>query len=167
MIVAERHEETDPDGSSAVDPEQFRQVLARFAAGVTIVTTWADDVDHAMTATAFSSLSLDPPLVLVCVDKSARFHSAILASGEWAVSILSEDAEAISSWLATRGRQLQDQLGGIGHSRGQTRAALLTDAIGWIECRTWATYEGGDHTIVVGEVLAAELAPDPDRKSVV
>jgi flavin reductase (DIM6/NTAB) family NADH-FMN oxidoreductase RutF len=144
--------------SHRLTPEEFRAALGRFATGVTVVTAVADGVDHAMTASALASVSLDPPLVLVCVAHRARFHEAISAAGEWALSVLPAGATDTAAWFATRGRPLETQLAGFGHSRGPlTGAALLADAISTIECRTWATYDGGDHAIVVGEVLAAEV----------
>lgn len=141
----------------------FRDVLGRFASGVTVATTVADGVDHAMTASAFCSVSLDPPLVLVVVDRRNRFHDAVLASGTWGVSVLSEDGQDDASWLARRGRPLEDQLDRVPHRRGAaTGVALLERAIAWLECRTWQTYDGGDHTIVVGEVVDASVRADAD-----
>lgn len=156
-------EELDAGGSTGpqpVGPDAYRQALARFATGVAVATTYADGLDYAMTVTAFTSVSLAPPLVLVCVEKRARFHDAVLKSGRWAVSILGRGATEVSDRLARRGRPLAGQLDGIAHERGVTKAALLVDAIARLECRTWATYEGGDHTIVVGEVVVAEVRDD-------
>lgn len=147
----------DETGPPPVSRTAYRQALSRFATGVTIATTYVDDLDYAMTVTAFSSVSLDPPLVLVCVEKRARFHDAVLRGGVWAVSVLSNGAAEVSERLATRGRPLGEQLDGIGYERGVTGAAVLLDALARIECRTWATYDGGDHTIVVGEVVVATV----------
>ncbi|WP_308289421.1 flavin reductase family protein [Mumia sp. zg.B17] len=139
----------------------FRDVLGRFASGVTVTTTVADGLDHAMTASAFCSVSLDPALVLVAVDRRARFHDAVLSSGTWGVSVLAENGQDDATWLARRGRPLEGQLERVPHHRGEvTGAALLDRAIGWLECRTWQTYDGGDHTIVVGEVLTAAVRAD-------
>lgn len=139
-------------------PEAFRAALGRFATGITVVTTVVEGVDHAMTASALASVSLNPPLVLVCVAHRARFHEAISAAGTWAVSILADSDRGTAEWFATRGRPLDSQLAGFEHFRGpRTGAALLADAIATVECRTSATHDGGDHTIMVGEVLAAEV----------
>lgn len=149
---------------SPVDDSAFRAALGRFASGVTIVTTVHDGVDHAMTASAFTSVSLDPPLVLVCSHRTSRFHEAVLESGAWGVSILSDDGRAASSWFADRGRPLEDQLQGFGHHRGGLGVALLDDSLAWLECRTTAVHDGGDHTILVGSVVGAavsEAADDP------
>jgi hypothetical protein len=93
----------------------------QFAGGIVVVTTSAG---HAMTVSAFTSVSLEPPLVLFCAEKIARFHDAVLAAGSWAVSILAEDAEKTARWLATRGRPLDGQLDappGSGHRRAAAR----------------------------------------------
>jgi len=143
--------------SPPTDPFEFRRVVGHFATGVTVVTTVVDAVDHAMTASAFTSVSVDPALVLVCVDKEARFRDAVLEAGQWAVSILSVDGRLAAEWLATRGRPLVGQLDRHPHRRGpHTGAALLEAALGWLECRTTAVYDGGDHDIVLGAVVGLE-----------
>jgi len=137
-----------------VDGADFRRVAGQFASGIMVVSAHVDGVDHAMTVTAFASVSLEPQRVLFCAEKIARFHDAVLAAGVWAVSILDEDSEKIARWLATRGRPLDGQLTGIARHPGpQTGAPLLGNALGAIECRTTAVHDGGDHTIVVGEVI--------------
>jgi flavin reductase len=143
------------------DPDAFRQASGQFATGIVVIAATADGVTHAMTVNAFTSVSLEPLLVLVCVEKAARFHDAVLAAGTWAVSVLSEDAEKAARWLATRGRPLEGQLAQHPHHRGAvTGAPILDDALSSLECRTYAVHEGGDHTIVVGEVLAVSAPPD-------
>lgn len=145
--------------SSEVDAATFRRTVGHFASGVTVVTTVAGPpgrhADHAMTASAFTSVSLDPVLVLVCVDKEARFHDAVLESGTWAVSVLSQDHRRAAEWFAMKGRPLIGQLDQHPHHRGVTGAALLDDAVAWLECRTQAVHDGGDHDIVVGLVVSA------------
>ena len=143
------------------DPSAFRRVAGRFATGVCVLSTVNRGVDHAMTANAFTSVSMDPMLVLACVEIEARFHDAVLESGQWAVSVLDESARPVSDWLASRGRPLHGQLDQIPFHRGRlTGAALIDASIGWLECRTTAVYPGGDHSIVVAEVTAVEFGPD-------
>jgi flavin reductase (DIM6/NTAB) family NADH-FMN oxidoreductase RutF len=139
--------------------------MGRFATGVTVVTTTAaDGTDHAMTASSFASVSLDPLLVLVCVEKEARFHAAILETGLWGVSVLAEEGRDASTWFATRGRRLEGQLDKVAHERGaHSGAALLCEALTTLECRTVSTHDAGDHTIVVGSVLAVD-APRSDGR---
>ncbi len=140
----------------------FRRAAGRFATGIAIVSTIQDGVDHAMTVNAFTSVSLDPLLVLFCPEKIARFHDVVLETGEWAVSILSAEAQDASQWFATRGRPLAGQLDGWKIQRGpRTGAAIFSQALAAMECRTYAVHDGGDHSIVVGEVLDVAL-PTPD-----
>jgi flavin reductase (DIM6/NTAB) family NADH-FMN oxidoreductase RutF len=149
--------------AEAVTVEAFAQALRRFATGVTVVTCTVDSEDHAMTANAFTSVSLEPPLVLVCVEKVTRFHAAVLTAGTWGVSVLDESARQAATWFATRGRPLERQFARFPHTRGEhTGAPLLIGALSTLECRTRATYDGGDHTIVVGDVLSVATA-QPDR----
>jgi flavin reductase (DIM6/NTAB) family NADH-FMN oxidoreductase RutF len=140
-----------------VDQASFRRAAGQFASGIVVVTTPGG---HAMTVSAFASVSLDPPLVLFCAEKIARFHDAVLAEGSWAVSILAEDDEKTARWLALRGRPLDGQLDGVAHHPGPaTGAPLLDDALAVLECRTTAVHDAGDHSIVVGQVEAV-AAPD-------
>lgn len=148
-----------PDDALDVAPQRFRRAVGRFATGVCIVSTTHEGIDHAMTANAFTSVSLEPPLVLVCVAHRARFHEAIVASSGWAVSILDVHGRPAADWLATPGRPLEGQLATIAFRRGpHTGAALVDAASAWLECRTHAVHEAGDHSIVIGRVLGVELA---------
>jgi flavin reductase len=142
--------------------EAFRRAMGRFATGVTVLSTRTGGHDHAMTANAVTSVSLEPMLVLVCVEVEARFHDAILEAGVWGVSILAAPARPAADWLATRGRPLHGQLDRIAHTHGpQTGVPLLEGAMATIECRTTAVHPGGDHSIVVGEVLGVVTAEPP------
>ena len=145
-----------------VDQSAFRDALGRFASGVTVVTTVLDGIDHAMTASAFTSVSLDPPLVLICSHKTSRFHEAVLQSGFWGVSILAEEAEIASAWFAHRGRPLENQLSDFPYTRGESGAALMDDSLAWLECTTTAVHDGGDHAIIVGSVTGAGVRDDID-----
>ncbi len=154
--------DVDPTAVGAPGTDAFRSALARFATGVTVITTVADGVDHAMTANAFTAVSLDPLLVLVCVEQEARFHDAVTESGEWGVSVLDDSARLASVWFSTRGRPLHGQLDRYPHIRGPlTGVALLAASLATLECRTTAVHAGGDHSILVGEVLSVAL-PRPD-----
>ncbi len=152
--------DTAREDAGPVTVEAFRRAVGRFATGVCVVTALDRGVDHAMTANAFTSVSLDPLLVLVCVETDARFYDAIVDAGEWAVSILDATARPVADWLATRGRPLHGQLDRIPVHRGRTGAALLAQSTSWLECRTHAVYPGGDHVIVVGEVVAVGLGDE-------
>ncbi|TMR12274.1 flavin reductase family protein [Nonomuraea zeae] len=139
-----------------MDPGNYRKVVGRFATGVAIVTTRLGDVDHAMTVNSFTSVSLDPLLVLFCAEKVARFHDAVLESGLWGVSVLPATMEDASRFFAHRGRPLNGQLARWPHHRGESGMALFDDAIATVECATTAVHDGGDHSIVVGEVTGLD-----------
>ena len=153
----------ETDSSSQVDEALFRRAAGRFATGVCVVTTRAAGIDHAMTVNTFTSVSLEPVLVLVCVEIEARFHDAVLEAEVWGVSVLDSTARPVAEWLATRGRPLHGQLDRVPHHRGRvTGVALLEQSVATLECRTAATYPGGDHTIVVGEVVGVEVPPEAE-----
>jgi flavin reductase (DIM6/NTAB) family NADH-FMN oxidoreductase RutF len=140
---------------------EFRRAVGRFATGICVVSTVADGLDHAMTVNAFTSVSLEPLLVLVCVETDSRFCDAVLGSGQWAVSVLDASARPAADWLATRGRPLQGQLDAVPHTRGPvTGSPVLEAASAWLECLTHAVYPGGDHLIMVGEVVSVGLGRD-------
>lgn len=142
-----------------MDEGLFRRAMGRFATGVCVVTTRSLGIDHAMTASALTSVSLDPPLVLVCVETEARFHDAILDGGSWGVSVLDAGSRGLSEWFATRGRPLHGQFDRAPHHRGEhTDVVLLDQAVSWLECQTISVTPGGDHSIVLGTVLWAAVA---------
>lgn len=151
-----------PDGleGDLPDMDTFRRAMGRFATGVTMLTTRTRDVDHAMTASAITSVSLEPLLLLVCIDREGRFHDAVVDAGCWGISVLSGHHRSRADWLATRGRPLHGQLDHVPHHHGgQTGVALLDDALATFECRTTAVHPGGDHSIVVGEVVSVTSPP--------
>jgi flavin reductase (DIM6/NTAB) family NADH-FMN oxidoreductase RutF len=136
-----------------IDSATFRSVLGRFASGVTIVTTRDHaGTDHGMTASAFASVSLDPPLVLVCIAHDAALHPVIVEGNELAFSILNASQEAIARRFAEK---FDDRFDGIGFTRGVTGAPIIDGALASIEVRVVHRYPGGDHTILVAEVIAA------------
>jgi flavin reductase len=149
----------DPEASrsdAAVSAASLRHVMTEFASGVTVVTTDWQGMDHAMTATAFCSVSLAPPLVLVCVGKSSRFHEAVIRSQSWAASLLAADQGWIARHFAHRGRDLLSQFATVPYTRApSSNAPLITGAQAWLDCSTYAVHDGGDHTIVVGLVVGA------------
>jgi len=136
------------------DTAAFRRAAGQFPTGIVVVSTTLDGNSHAMTVSAFASVSLQPMLVLFCAEKVARFHDAVLKAGFWAVCLLDEGSEKTARWLATRGRPLDGQLDTIPHFPGPaTGAPILKGALAAMECRTTAVHDGGDHSILVGEVL--------------
>jgi flavin reductase (DIM6/NTAB) family NADH-FMN oxidoreductase RutF len=151
------------DSPGPVDPAEFRHVIARFATGVSVVSTVSADHRYGMTVNSLTSVSLDPVLVLFCCDRGTTLHDPVLATGRWGVSILSGSQREVSARFAKRGLSGDELFDRYPCRPGPwTGAPLLDDAIGWLECRTWATYDGGDHTIVVGEVLGVAEGADAD-----
>jgi flavin reductase len=136
------------------DPHDYRHAMARYATGVSVVATEHEGIRYGMTVNSLTSVSLDPLLMLFCCERDASLHEPVLASGTWAVSVLSASQQDVAAWFATRGRPGVDQFDGqTAHVGETTGAPVLDGALAWFECRTWATYDGGDHTIVVGELL--------------
>src|SRR5690606_17965269 len=120
-------------------------------------TTRAEDEVRAMTANSVTSVSLDPLLVLVCVDRRASMHNVLLEAGVFGVNILSEDQRGVSEMFARRS-ELDEPMGGVPFIQGVTGSPLLEGVIGWLDCEVWQTYDGGDHTIVVGRVIDMSLS---------
>jgi flavin reductase (DIM6/NTAB) family NADH-FMN oxidoreductase RutF len=138
----------------SVDQSTFRAVLGRFATGVTIVTALDKRKrDVGMTVSAFSSVSLDPPLVLFCIDHSASVYSALSRTNHFIANILSDGQEALARRFADSDTNRFD---GVGYERGQNGAAVLFDVLGYVECEVVARHEAGDHDVIVGRVDAAE-----------
>ncbi len=147
--------------------EAFRRTMARFATGVTVMTTTVDGEPHGMTANAVSSVSLEPLLVLVCVERGTAMCDLLDVSGVFALSILAADQVELSTRFADPKRGSgAGQFEGVATSVAETGAPLLDGVVGWIDCRVWATYDGGDHHIVVGEVQAIGVG-EGDRDALV
>jgi flavin reductase (DIM6/NTAB) family NADH-FMN oxidoreductase RutF len=135
-----------------IDPDLFRSVLGRFATGVTVVTTRDESGDHGMTVSAFSSLSLEPPLILVCVAHDAMMTPVISKAQDFVVNILSDGQEALSRRFSSK---LDDRFAGIGFTRGEHGVVILDDTLAWMECRVQHCYIEGDHTIITAAVERA------------
>lgn len=142
-----------------VDADAFRRVLGQWPSGVTVVSTTVADGWHGMTASAFASVSLDPPLISVAIGRGARSHDLISDADAFAVSILSKDQVTHGERFAGMHADVEDRTEGIQVETAETGCPVLLDALGWLDCRVWQAYDGGDHTIFVGEVVAAEVNP--------
>lgn len=128
-----------------------------------MVSTIADGRRHGLTVNSFTSLSLEPLLAMFACEHDAALHEPLMASGVWAVSVLAAGQQPAAAYFAIRERQGEgpDQFDGWPSRPGPlTGAPLLDGALAWLELRTWATYDGGDHTIVVGEVVSIEPGTD-------
>ena len=146
----------EPTLGVAGSAEALRHVMGHFSSGVTIVTALRRGIKHAMTATAVCSVSLVPPLILVCVSRSSRFHAAIAEAEFWCVSLLSADQEWLARHFANKGRDLLSQFDHVAYTPSPLSGTPLIDgALAWMELVTYGQHDGGDHTIVVGELVNA------------
>jgi flavin reductase (DIM6/NTAB) family NADH-FMN oxidoreductase RutF len=140
-----------------IDDAQFKLAMSHFASGVTVVTTEHEGTRYGMTVSAFASLSLHPPLVLVCVEKSAKSHDAIRDAAKFGVSILAQTQADISGKFASRA---EDKFSGISVRTGELGIPFIEGAICTLECRVHQQVTAGDHTIFVGEVVDAQVRDD-------
>jgi len=136
--------------------EEFRRAMGRFATGVTVITTRLGEDLHGMTANAVTSLSLNPTLVLVCVDKTADTHDILSKAGVFAVNILNKDQAAISDRFAKKEFDGAHGLDKLPHTFAATGAPIIDGALAYLDCRTVTEHHGGDHTIFIGEVVEAK-----------
>ncbi|MGQ0646905.1 MAG: flavin reductase family protein [Gemmatimonadaceae bacterium] len=143
----------------ALSPDQFRALMSRFASGVTVVTTLdGRGRAHGMTVSAFASLSLEPPLVLVCVDRNASMFEVLDVIPYFAVNILAEDQEALSRRFSDEEMELRFE--GVAYSSGIAGVPLLAGTAANVECRRVARYDAGDHGVFVAEVAGGASVND-------
>jgi flavin reductase (DIM6/NTAB) family NADH-FMN oxidoreductase RutF len=142
------------------DRDQFKTLLRRWASGVAIVTTRAGERVAGMTATSFTAVSLEPPLVLVCADKKALTLPVLEEAGSFAVNVLADSQYELSARFALSGNEAL-RFDGLLCRTGPTGSPWLPETLAVLDCRTVATHDAGDHVILVGEVQASEW--DDDR----
>ena len=149
-----------PKAGAPPTKEHFRRVMGQFATGVTVVTTRLGDEVHGLTANAICSVSLEPLLVLVCVDHSADTHPLLEKSGVFAVNILSAEQEHLSRLFAGPTEEKAGRLEAMGYRTAVTGAPIIEGCLAYLDCRIVAAYPGGDHTIFIGRVEQAEISED-------
>jgi flavin reductase (DIM6/NTAB) family NADH-FMN oxidoreductase RutF len=138
-----------------IDRASFKRVLGSLAAGVTIVTTLGEDGrPYGLTATAFTSVSLDPPLVLVCVDKRSESHPHFLARRIFAVNLLAAEQQELSNRFAVSGGE---KFADLRVTRAVSGAPVLSGCLGYVDCTIVNSIGAGDHTILIGQVEAADI----------
>ena len=147
-----------PDEDAALDRSLFRDVIGRFASGVTVITTTVDGTDYGTTASAVSSLSMEPPMLLICLNKTSETRQAVTRSDRFAVNILSEGQAEIASAFA---RKSPDKFAQAKVDRGPNGMPLIPGSLAQLECVVTETAVGGTHTVFMGEVLHAEGTDDP------
>lgn len=140
-----------------IDPMQFRNTLAQWASGVTVVTTTHNGLRYGMTASSFSSVSLEPPLILICVGKAAFTHDLLLETGTFGVNILNSKQLQIGKRFAEKHGNYIDRFSDLNVVTGSTGSPLMADALAWLECRTIKAVDAGDHTIFIGEVIDSAI----------
>ncbi len=144
----------------SVDRDLFRRVMGQFATGVTIVTTRLGDHLHGSTANAFTSVSLEPLLVLVCLDKKGDTHDLVQKSGIYAVNILSEEQEELSRLFARKDPDSSHRLDSVPHRYAATGAPIIEGCLAYLDCRVVDAVDAGDHTIFLGKVEEAAGSAD-------
>lgn len=142
----------------------LRQLRGLFASGVSVVTAAHAGRLRGMTVSAFSSVSLEPPLIVICLAPEAATCEMIVDSGLFAVNLLSEDQEFLSERFAARAPIVNEKFEGVPYDQAVTGAPILPDSIAWYDCRVEATHDGGDHVVIIGRVVAVgfgEVARPP------
>jgi 3-hydroxy-9,10-secoandrosta-1,3,5(10)-triene-9,17-dione monooxygenase reductase component len=145
------------DSAQVVDPRRMREVLGHFASGVTVVTALTDDGPLGFTCQSFSSLSLNPPLVVFAPARTSQTWPRLRTIGRFCVNVLSEGQDELSQRFARTG---VDKFAGVHWRPSPYRNPVLDDVVAWIDAALWAEYDGGDHTIVAAQVLDLDAAPD-------
>lgn len=140
----------------SVSPDDFRNALSRFASGVTVITT-RDGMGrlHGLTVSAFASVSLDPPLVLISIEKATASHNAFLESGIFAVNILAAEQQFLSDHFAS---PLEDKFEGVKIEMSENDLPHIDGSLCSLDCTLKQSYDGGDHTIFVGEVEHSKVS---------
>lgn len=137
----------------------FRKALGAFATGITVITTRGEDHSYGMTANAFSSVSLDPPLILVCAKSGAEGSEHIARNGVFAVNILAADQEPLSRYFSSKDRPRgRDAFRDVEHRTVATGCPVLEGVVGYLDCRLHENRTVGDHEIFIGEVVALDAS---------
>ena len=148
-------------GRTEFSGQELRQAAGCFATGVTVVTSRQGEHGYGMTANSFTSVSLDPPLVLVCVIAGTEGSDVIEQNGNFAVNILAIDQEPISRYFASKDRPRgPDSFRDVSHRVGVTGCPIIDGVAGHLDCRVVASHLAGDHIIFVGEVQALDVSPE-------
>ena len=145
--------------TGSLDPQAMREVMGHFASGVTVVTAVTDGGPIGFTCQAFSSLSLDPPLVVFAPGRTSHTWPQLRGIGRFCINVLAEGQDAVSQNFARSG---VDKFAGVPWRPSALGSPVLDDVVAWIDGDLWAEYDGGDHTLVVARVL--DLGADPDRR---
>ena len=143
-----------------IQPATFKEAMSQFASGVTVITTAYEAAVHGMTASSFCSLSLKPPLVLVCIAQGARSHALMQESGVFAANILRAGQLEWGMRFAGLFPEIEDRFADVAYQTAVTGSPILPGTLSWVDCKLHRAYAGGDHTIFVGEVIACGIGVD-------
>ena len=144
----------------AISGDQYKRTLAQWPSGVTIVTSRAGDRVQGMTVSSFNEVSLNPPLVLICADKSTITNDLIQASGVFSVSILAKGQEDLSNRFASKKHE-HERFDGLNCDDGETGCPRIPGAVAWLDCKIEQSVDAGDHLVHIGEIQAAEITDRP------
>ena len=145
-----------------LDPHMLRLTMRQWATGVTIVTSAFEGVPGGMTVSSFTSVSLEPPTVLVCLNKTTFTHDLVAQSGVYAISLLSAGQEWLSNRFAGLEPAIEDRFAGIDVATAETGSPLLPGAIAWLDCRVRQALDTSTHTIYVAEVVYAHVRAETE-----
>lgn len=148
----------------AIAPPEFKHIMSRWASGVTVVTMKHGNTVHGMTASAFSSVSLEPPLILICVGKKQGSLPLIKGSGRFVVNILAAGQDALSDYFAKPRPEGDAQFATHAHQKTANGTPVLDGALGWLDCKVHSVADGGDHDVFIGEIektSVSETAEEP------
>lgn len=140
-------------------PQSLRDVLRFWTTGVAIVSAAREGEMHGMTVNSFTSLSLEPPLVLVSLEQQTRTHGFVQAAGAYAVSLLRQEQKALADLFAGREGGEVDRFEGVDTLVAETGSPILADGMAFFDCRVTGAHQAGTHTVFIGEVLAAGILP--------
>ncbi len=146
----------------AVEPETLRRVMRSWATGISIVSSADEQLRHGMTVTSFTSVSLDPPLVLVSLERSTRTHGLVKRSGIFAVTLLREGQQSVSHRFGGWETEHTNRYDGLSTRTEVTGSPILRDCLAYLDCRVVSDYDAGNHTVFIGEVLKAESTDGAD-----
>lgn len=153
---------THPAGGGVPDPAGMRVARRRWASGVAVVTARDGDGYRGATVSAFAVVSLDPPLVLVCLDREGRMATAVPVAGAFALSVLERSHEVLAERFAGRAPLVDPRLTGVPHALTAAGNPILRRALAWFDCAVHAVHDGGDHLVVVGRVVETRVGDDTD-----
>ena len=143
-------------GPPAVDPDALRQVMRRWVSGVAIVTSHHQGIRHGMTVNSFTSISLQPPAVIVTLEQTTRTHALVIASGTFGVTILSDKQQALSECFSGQDCDQEDRFAGMETHSLVSGAPLIAGGLAYLDCHVLARYTTGNSTLFIAEVLAAQ-----------